>query len=108
VAQRQAAEWLGEKNAADTLHAVRPHNVTSEMGLALLDVADVIRRGRRWWRSGQASRTRASGRAGEAPGVTEARDAIAAYLDRYGMRLRRRDRHHQPRWRERPTTLRAP
>ena len=36
-------EWLGEKNAADTLTQSAPHNVTSEMGLALLDVADVIR-----------------------------------------------------------------
>ena len=35
--------WLGEKNAADTLTQSVPHNVTSEMGLALLDVADVIR-----------------------------------------------------------------
>ncbi|HVW35026.1 MAG TPA: PEP/pyruvate-binding domain-containing protein, partial [Acidimicrobiia bacterium] len=37
-------EWLGERNAADTLTQSAPHNVTSEMGLALLDVADVIRR----------------------------------------------------------------
>ncbi|MGO4430118.1 phosphoenolpyruvate synthase, partial [Streptomyces sp. MCAF7] len=36
-------EWLGEKNAADTLTLSAPDNVTSEMGLALLDVADVIR-----------------------------------------------------------------
>ena len=36
-------EWLGEKSAADTLAQSVPHNVTSEMGLALLDVADVIR-----------------------------------------------------------------
>ena len=35
--------WLGEKNAADTLTQSVPNNVTSEMGLALLDVADVIR-----------------------------------------------------------------
>ena len=35
--------WLGEKNAADTLTQSVPNNVTSEMGLAFLDVADVIR-----------------------------------------------------------------
>ena len=35
--------WLGEKNAADTLTQSAPGNVTSEMGLALLEVADVIR-----------------------------------------------------------------
>jgi pyruvate,water dikinase len=36
-------EWLGEKNAADTISQSVPNNITSEMGLALLDVADVIR-----------------------------------------------------------------
>src|SRR3954451_5979879 len=39
----QLEAWLGEKNEADTLTQSVPHNVTSEMGLALLDVADVIR-----------------------------------------------------------------
>src|SRR5688572_24183361 len=39
----QLQAWLGEKNAADTLTQSVSHNVTSEMGLALLDVADVIR-----------------------------------------------------------------
>jgi pyruvate,water dikinase len=36
-------EWLGEKNAADPLSQSVPNNITSEMGLALLDVADAIR-----------------------------------------------------------------
>lgn len=35
--------WLGEKNVADILSQSVPNNITSEMGLALLDVADVIR-----------------------------------------------------------------
>src|ERR1700734_1831514 len=39
----QLEAWLGEKNAVDTLTQSVPHNVTSEMGLALLDVADAIR-----------------------------------------------------------------
>ncbi len=39
----QLEAWLGEKNAADALTLSAPGNVTSEMGLALLDVADVIR-----------------------------------------------------------------
>ncbi|HEU4721828.1 MAG TPA: phosphoenolpyruvate synthase, partial [Gemmatimonadaceae bacterium] len=39
----QLEAWLGEKNAADTLTLSVPDNVTSEMGLALLDVADAIR-----------------------------------------------------------------
>lgn len=36
-------EWLGVKNAADTLSQSVPNNITSEMGLELMDVADVIR-----------------------------------------------------------------
>jgi pyruvate,water dikinase len=36
-------EWLGEKNAADTLSQSVPNHITSEMGLALLDIADAIR-----------------------------------------------------------------
>lgn len=35
-------EWLGEKTQQIRFQSV-PHNITSEMGLALLDVADVIR-----------------------------------------------------------------
>ena len=35
--------WLGEVNTADALTQPAPNNVTSEMGLALLDVADLIR-----------------------------------------------------------------
>jgi rifampicin phosphotransferase len=35
--------WLGLKNGADTLSQSVPYNITSEMGLELLDVADVIR-----------------------------------------------------------------
>src|SRR3546814_15135820 len=36
-------EWLFEPSATDTLTLSAPGNVTSEMGLALLDVADAIR-----------------------------------------------------------------
>ncbi|GAB3179015.1 pyruvate,water dikinase [Micromonospora palomenae] len=102
----QLQEWLGEKNAADTLTLSAPGNVTSEMGLALLDVADVIRphpevvtflRG-----------VEDDGFLDELPklaGGTEARDAIEAYLDRYGMRCAGEIDITRPRWSERPTTL---
>ncbi|MBC8831112.1 phosphoenolpyruvate synthase, partial [Escherichia coli] len=36
-------QWLGEKNVADKLSESAPNNITSQMGLELLDVADVIR-----------------------------------------------------------------
>ncbi|MEU4472138.1 rifamycin-inactivating phosphotransferase [Micromonospora sp. NPDC023888] len=100
------SEWLGEKNAADTLTLSAPGNITSEMGLALLDVADVIRpypevveflRG-----------VEDDDFLDELPklaGGTEARDAIEAYLDRYGMRCVGEIDITRPRWRERPATL---
>ena len=76
------------------------------MGLALLDVADVIARIRRWWRSCSRSRTRTSWTS--CPGSRaggEARDAIQAYLDTYGMRCVGEIDITRPRWSERPTTL---
>jgi pyruvate,water dikinase len=99
-------EWLGEKNAADTLTLSAPGNITSEMGLALLDVADVIRP-----HAQVVEFLRNAGDDGfldELPklaGGTEARDAIEAYLDRYGMRCAGEIDITRPRWRERPGTL---
>jgi len=98
--------WLGEKNAADTLTQSVPHNVTSEMGLALLDVADVIRSHPNVVDFLEhvddedflnALPKLAGGR--------EARDAIRAWLDKYGMRCAGEIDITRPRWTERPRTL---
>ncbi|MEU6173699.1 rifamycin-inactivating phosphotransferase [Streptantibioticus parmotrematis] len=102
-------EWLGEKNAADTLTLSAPGNVTSEMGLALLDVADVIRPRPEVVAFLQG----VEGSEGDdfldelpkLPGGAEARDAIADYLDRYGMRCVGEIDVTRPRWSERPATL---
>jgi rifampicin phosphotransferase len=102
----QLGEWLGEKNAADTLTLSAPDNVTSEMGLALLDVADVIRPHPEV--VAFLHDVEHEGFLDELPklaGGTEARDAIEAYLDRYGMRCVGEIDITRPRWRERPTTL---
>lgn len=106
-------EWLGEKNAADTLTLSAPGNVTSEMGLALLDVADVIRPQPEVVAFLQSVGHEGAGDEGEGfldelaklPGGTEARDAMDAYLDRYGVRCVGEIDITRPRWRERPTTL---
>jgi rifampicin phosphotransferase len=102
----QLQAWLGEKNAADTLTQSVPNNVTAEMGLALLDVADVIR-----------PHPDVVGflqdiededfldELAKLPGGPEARDAIQAWLDRYGMRCVGEIDIARPRWSERPTTL---
>jgi pyruvate,water dikinase len=105
----QLEAWLGEKNAADTLTQSVPHNVTSEMGLALLDVADVIRPYPdvvAFLQDVQDVRDETF--LDELPaldGGPEARDAISAYLDQYGMRCAGEIDITRPRWSERPTTL---
>jgi rifampicin phosphotransferase len=99
-------EWLGEKNPADTLSQSVANNITSEMGLELLNVADVIR---------------------PYPEVTEylqqvedddfldglvqleggqkARDTIDAFLNKYGMRCSGEIDITKDRWSEKPVTL---
>ena len=101
-------EWLGEKNVADTLTQSVPNNVTSEMGLALLDVADVIRPYPEVVAFLQQRRGIDEDFLDELPklaGGREARDAIQAFLDKYGMRCVGEIDITRPRWSERPTTL---
>ncbi len=98
--------WLGEKNAADTLTLSAPNNVTSEMGLALLDVADTIRP----YPDVVAFLQHVEDEGFleelvELAGGREARDAIRAYLDTYGMRCVGEIDITRPRWSECPTTL---
>ena len=102
----QLQAWLGEKNAADTLTQSVPHNITSEMGLALLDVADVIRPHpevvaflRHVEDEGFLDEL------AELPGGREARDAIEKWLEKYGMRCAGEIDITRPRWSERPATL---
>jgi len=103
----QLQAWLGEKNAVDTLTRSVPNNVTSEMGLALLDVADVIRPHPdvvaflRQVGDDENFLDELSG----LDGGRDARDAIQAYLDKYGMRCVGEIDVTKPRWSERPTTL---
>jgi len=98
--------WLGEKNAADVLTQSVAHNVTSEMGLALLDVADAIRSAPEVVAFLQ--QVEDDGFLDELPrlpGGREARDAIQGWLDRYGMRAVGEIDITRPRWSERPSML---
>ncbi|MEV6796300.1 rifamycin-inactivating phosphotransferase [Streptomyces sp. NPDC051320] len=99
-------EWLGEKNAADTLTLSAPDNVTSQMGLALLDVADAIRPHPEVVAFLQGVEDEGFlDELAKVAGGTEACDVIEDYLDRYGMRCVGEIDITRPRWRERPTTL---
>lgn len=99
-------EWLGEKNAADTLSQSVPNNITSEMGLALLDVADVIRH----YPEVIACLERAKDnhfmeKMIQFAGGRETREAITDFLTKYGMRCSGEIDLTRTRWSENPLTL---
>ncbi|MCI1590509.1 phosphoenolpyruvate synthase [Heyndrickxia oleronia] len=99
-------KWLGEKNAADTLSQSVPNNITSEMGLALMDVADVIRpypKVIEYLRNVKDDHF--LDELVEFDGGQETRDAINAYLNKYGMRCAGEIDITRTRWSEKPTTL---
>jgi rifampicin phosphotransferase len=99
-------EWLGEKNAADTLSLSVPNNITSEMGLALLDVADVIRPYPEVIEYlQQVKDEHFLDDLVTLEGGQESQDAIIAYLNKYGMRCAGEIDLAKPRWSEKPTAL---
>lgn len=99
-------EWLGEKGVADTLSQSAPNNITSEMGLGLLDVADAIRPYPQVVAYLQRVRDDdVLDQLAALEGGPAARDAIRAYLDTYGMRCVGEIDITRPRWSEKPTTL---
>ncbi|MBE4940444.1 phosphoenolpyruvate synthase [Bacillus sp. EU54] len=99
-------QWLGEKNAADTLSQSVQNNITSEMGLALMDVADVIRSYPEVITYLQHVENEnfldeiVQFKDGE-----EARDAILTFLNKYGMRCSGEIDITKTRWSEKPTTI---
>ncbi|HXZ05446.1 MAG TPA: PEP-utilizing enzyme, partial [Ktedonobacteraceae bacterium] len=99
-------EWLDEKNVADTLSQSVPNNITSEMGLALLDVADVIRPYPEVIEYLQ--QVKDDGFLDELvkfKGGKGAKDAIYDFLSKYGMRCVGEIDITRPRWSETPITL---
>ncbi len=99
-------KWLGEKNAADTLSQSVPNNITSEMGLALLDVADIIRPYPEVIAYlQQTNDEHFLDELVKIDGGQKAQDAINAYLNRYGMRCAGEIDITKTRWSEKPTTL---
>jgi rifampicin phosphotransferase len=100
------AEWLGEKNAADTISQSVPNNITSEMGLALLDLADVIRPYPEVVEYlQQVKDSNFLEELAKVNGGQQARDAIYAYLTKYGMRCVGEIDITKTRWSEKPATL---
>lgn len=99
-------EWLGARGVADVLSQSVEHNITSRMGLDLLDVADAIRP-----HAAAVAWLRALGDGtglaplGQVDGGARALAAIDGFLARYGMRGAGEIDVTRPRWREQPTAL---
>ncbi|PEI38785.1 phosphoenolpyruvate synthase [Bacillus pseudomycoides] len=99
-------KWLGEKNVADTLSLSVPNNITSEMGLALLDVADVIRPYPEVINYLQHVKDdNFLDELVKFDGGQETQGTIYDYLSKYGMRCTREIDITKTRWSEKPTTL---
>ncbi|MBY0061421.1 phosphoenolpyruvate synthase [Priestia aryabhattai] len=98
--------WLGEKNAADTLSQSVPNNITSEMGLALLDVADVIRPYPEVIHYLQHVKDdNFLDEVVKFKGGQKTQDAIYDYLSKYGMRCPGEIDITKTRWSEKPAAL---
>ncbi|UOQ45906.1 phosphoenolpyruvate synthase [Halobacillus salinarum] len=98
--------WLGEKNPADTLAQSVQNNITSEMGLQLLDVADVIRPYPEVVKYLQSVEDENFlDEMVKFEGGQESRDAIDAFLNKYGMRCSGEIDITRARWNEKPTAL---
>ncbi|MFD1862951.1 rifamycin-inactivating phosphotransferase [Planococcus chinensis] len=103
---KQMEKWLGEKNVADVLSRSVANNVTSDMGLELLDVADVVRE----YPEVQAyfdhpRKTSFFEDLKPLHGGEAVSAALREYLDKYGMRCAGEIDITKTRWNEDPTIL---
>ena len=99
-------KWLGEKSAADTLSLSVANNVTSEMGLALLDVADVVRQFPAVIEYLKQARNETFFEdLAKLEGGHAVSQSIRDYLEIYGMRCPGEIDITRPRWSEQPTML---
>ncbi|WP_238882915.1 phosphoenolpyruvate synthase [Clostridium sp. YIM B02551] len=99
-------EWLGEKNVADILSQSVPNNITSEMGLALMDVADVIRPYPEIINYLENEKNdNFLDELAKFNGGWETKEAILSYLNKYGMRCSGEIDITKPRWSEKPIIL---
>ncbi|WP_326143852.1 phosphoenolpyruvate synthase [Bacillus paralicheniformis] len=103
---RKMEKWLGEKNVADTLSQSVLHNITSEMGLALLDVSDAAR----GYPEVQKYLAHANDETffedlKQLDGGPAFSSALRAFLEKYGMRCTGEIDMTKTRWSERPSIL---
>ncbi|WP_024346709.1 phosphoenolpyruvate synthase [Lacrimispora indolis] len=99
-------KWLGEKGAADSLSKSVTNNITSQMGLVLLDVADIVRQ----YPAVMEYFNRADNDTffedlSKLEGGNAVSKSIQAYLEKFGMRCPGEIDITRPRFCERPAVL---
>ena len=103
---KKMGKWLSEKNAVGTLSQSVANNVTSEMGIDLLDVSDVVRQYPvviEYLK--QAVDETFFKDLTKLEGGNDVSDSIQTYLEKYGMRCPGEIDITKSRWSEKPTTL---
>jgi phosphoenolpyruvate synthase/pyruvate phosphate dikinase len=99
-------KWLGEKGVTDILSQALTNNVTTEMGLELLDVADVVRQSpaviRYFGHPHDETFFEDLAKLDSGPAVI---DALQGYLKKYGVRCPGEIDITRTRWAEKPALL---
>ena len=104
--KKHMKKWLDEKDVTDVLSQSLANNVTSEMGLELLDVADVVRQHPAVLGYFQhASDETFYEELKKLEGGKSVDEAMRNYLRKYGMRCPGEIDISRPRWAEKPTML---
>lgn len=103
---KKMEKWLGEKGAVDVLSKSVENNITTEMGFALLDVADITRRYPAVCEYlKNASDETFFDDLSKLEGGKEVGVAINEFLEKYGMRCAGEIDITKARWSENPTSL---
>jgi phosphoenolpyruvate synthase (EC 2.7.9.2) len=103
---KKMEKWLGEKGAVDTLSQSVDNNISSEMGLELLDVADVVRKYPAVIEYfAHASDETFFEDLTRLEGGAAVSQSLQTYLEKYGMRCSGEIDATRPRWSEQPTAL---
>ncbi|NLB27034.1 MAG: phosphoenolpyruvate synthase, partial [Bacteroidales bacterium] len=106
VINSNTEKWLGEKNVTNPLSKSVEHNITSKMGLALCDVADVVRQYPEVMKYlSHADDESFFQKLKKLPGGAETESAIRDFLEKYGMRCPGEIDITKPRFYEKPTQL---
>jgi len=104
---KKVEKLLGDKNTADVLTKSLDHNVTTEMGLALCDVADTVRKYPRIleYISQNPGDEKFFEEMERLPGGKETSEAFRLFLNKYGMRCPGEIDITRERFEEKPTQL---